>query len=258
MDHNSTQRWSPHIKRTVALILLILVVMIIYRFQVIIAPLVFAFLIAFILAPIVDSLTKRTRLSRGLATALVFVVLILIGLALVAAPVAIIPSPQEIASTVQKVLDDTLASINAFLERPLEIGEYELDLSGVYEELSNSVLLSEEDAYCSYLYRQLDETTRGKLDNLGINSLGHPAEALALDVNSLGGPKRRTNHRARWVNVVYRDTHAQAFRNPEALFALRDQDYAAFPTSVDRRLDEILCAADFALRGNSEDTPPLP
>jgi predicted PurR-regulated permease PerM len=143
MDENSTQRWSWPVKLIVALGLLILVAVIVIRYydnlRVIVPPLVIAFLIAFILDPIVDFLTERTRLSRGLATTLVFMVLLIIGLALIATPVAIIPSPNEIAGAVQTVLNDTLASINEFFERPLEIGEYEFDLSGVYEELSRSV-----------------------------------------------------------------------------------------------------------------------
>jgi predicted PurR-regulated permease PerM len=139
MDDNSFHRWNPHIKRTVALILMVLIVWIIYRFQIIIAPLVIAFLIAFILDPIVDLLTERAHLSRGLATSLVFLVLIAMGLALIATPVVIIPSPRQIAGTVEAVLDNTLTGVNAFLDRPLMIGEAEIDLSGVYQELSSSV-----------------------------------------------------------------------------------------------------------------------
>jgi predicted PurR-regulated permease PerM len=139
MNENSTQRWSGSVKRTVALILLILVALIIYRFQVIIAPLVIAFLLAFILDPIVDFLVKRARLSRGLATMLVFLVLIIIGLALIATPVAIIPSPHQIAGTVQTVVNNTLTGIDEFFERPLVVGEAELDLSVMYADLSDSV-----------------------------------------------------------------------------------------------------------------------
>jgi predicted PurR-regulated permease PerM len=131
--------WSPPFKRTVALILLVLIALIIYRFQTVIPPLVIAFLAAFILDPIVDFLTQRLHLARGLATTLVFLVIIVAGLALVATPVAIVPSPREIANVIQSVLRDTLTSVDEFFKRPLEIGEYPLDLSGVYEELSASV-----------------------------------------------------------------------------------------------------------------------
>jgi predicted PurR-regulated permease PerM len=133
------QRWSAPVKRTVALILLVLSALIIYRFQTVIPPLVIAFLAAFILDPVVDFLTSRLHLARGLATTLVFLVLIITGLALIATPVAIIPSPRQIANTVESVLDDTLTSIDEFFKRPLEIGEYSMDLGGVYENLSAMV-----------------------------------------------------------------------------------------------------------------------
>jgi predicted PurR-regulated permease PerM len=135
----SNCRWSGPIKRTVALILLVLGALVVYRFQTVIPPLVIAFLVAFILDPVVDFLTRRLRLARGLATTLVFVVIILICLGLVATPVAIVPSPREIANAFQAVLRDSLSSADRFLQRPMEIGEYPVDLSGVYEELSAMV-----------------------------------------------------------------------------------------------------------------------
>jgi predicted PurR-regulated permease PerM len=135
----TNRRWGAPTKRIVALILLVLIALIIYRFQTVIPPLVIAFLMAFILDPIVDLLTDRLHLSRGLATTLVFLVLIVAGLAIIATPVAIVPSPREIANAVQSVISDTLTSVDEFFKRPLEIGEYSLELSGVYEELSTMV-----------------------------------------------------------------------------------------------------------------------
>jgi predicted PurR-regulated permease PerM len=137
--NESNRRWSPSFKRIVALILLVLIALIIYRFQTVIPPLVIAFLTAFILDPIVDFLTERLRLARGLATTLVFLVIIVVGLALVATPVAIVPSPRQVANVIQSVLRDTLTNVDEFFKRPVEIGEYPLDLSGVYEELSATV-----------------------------------------------------------------------------------------------------------------------
>lgn len=132
------------------------------------------------------------------------------------------------------------------------------DSDDIPEELDKSLFQRDVDAYGSYLYRNHDETERGTLDNLGRNRLGRPAEALALDVNSLGGPKRRTNHRAAAVNVVYRDAHVARPLNRRDVFALRTQDYASFPASISRRLDEIICAADVAAVGNPETMPPVP
>jgi predicted PurR-regulated permease PerM len=135
----SNRRWSAPIKRTVALTLLVLIALILHRFQTVIPPLVIAFLVAFILDSIVDFLTEHLRLARGLATTLVFLVIIVIGLALVATPVAIVPSPREVANVIQSVIRDTLASVDEFFKQPLEVGEYSMNLSGVYEELSAMV-----------------------------------------------------------------------------------------------------------------------
>jgi predicted PurR-regulated permease PerM len=135
----SNRRWSAPIKRTIALTLLVLIALVLHRFQAVIPPLVIAFLVAFILDPIVDFLTEHLRLARGLATTLVFLILIVIGLALVATPVAIVPSPREVANIIQSVIKDTLASVDEFFKQPLEVGEYSMNLSGVYEELSAMV-----------------------------------------------------------------------------------------------------------------------
>jgi predicted PurR-regulated permease PerM len=136
---NSTHRWSAPVKRIIALIVLVLAALVLYRFQVIIPPLAISLLIAFILDPIVDFLTDRLRFPRGLATTLVFLIVIVAGLGLVATPVAIIPSPREIATTVQSVIDNTLTGVDAFFSHPLELGEYSLNLSSVYDELSSMV-----------------------------------------------------------------------------------------------------------------------
>jgi prepilin-type processing-associated H-X9-DG protein len=133
------------------------------------------------------------------------------------------------------------------------------DSADPVEELAKLEQPGAEDAYCSYLYRQRDQTTRDRLDNPGENALGFPARALLLDANSLGtGDFARTNHQARKVNILYLDAHAETFENRRDVFALRAQDYAAFPVSVERRLNEILVAADYAETDDPLNTPPLP
>ncbi len=125
------------------------------------------------------------------------------------------------------------------------------------EELPRLAARGPADAFCSYLYRQLDETTRPSFDDLGTNSLGLVANALAMDVNSLGFP-RRTHHGGTRANVVFRDSHVLTVDNARQPLTLRGMDFAGFPGSVDRRLDAIFCAADYAENGNPDETPPLP
>jgi len=128
-------RWSASVKRTVVLIILVLLALVIYRFRVVIPPLLIAFLIAFILDPIVDFLTARLRMARGLASGLVFLVLILLGLSVVAAPVTAVPSIQRAVRSLQFDFRGLIADIGDFFARPLEIAGYTIDLSSAYQDL---------------------------------------------------------------------------------------------------------------------------
>ena len=131
------RRWSTSTKRVVILIVLVLVALMIYRFRDVLPPLMIAFLVAFILNPIVGFLTDRSHLSRGLTTALVFLVLMagMLGV-VVAAPVSVVQNVVRAVRDTQFDVVRIITDLGAFFERPVEIGGYSLDLSGVYQELS--------------------------------------------------------------------------------------------------------------------------
>jgi len=120
----------------VALIVLVLLALVLYRFRDVLLPLVIAFLLAFILDPIVDFLVERLRFPRGVATTLVFLVLIVTMLGILAAPVTAVPSIQRIVRSLQFDLDQVISETAAFFDRPLEVRGYSLDLSEVFRELS--------------------------------------------------------------------------------------------------------------------------
>jgi len=134
------------------------------------------------------------------------------------------------------------------------------DTDDPHEELLKLEQAADADVFVSYLYRQRDQTTRDRLDNLGLNELMLPARALAMDVNSLaGGELNRTNHEGRQVNVLFRDGHVQTFSNRQTVFTLREEDYFGFPDSVEERLNQIVVGADWAENGGDPATmPPLP
>lgn len=137
------RRWSPSTKRIVVVILLVLMALVVYRFRVVIPPLVIAFLVAFILDPVADWLTARLHISRGLATTIIFFLLILLAagaLAGMAIPVAAVPSAVERAiQSLQLDYESLITDIGRFLSRPLEIGTYTIDLSSVYQQLSEAL-----------------------------------------------------------------------------------------------------------------------
>jgi predicted PurR-regulated permease PerM len=130
------RRWGAATKRIVIVSILILLALILYRFRVVIPPLMIALLLAFILDPIVDFVTDRVHLARGAATALVFLVLIVVSLGVMAAPMTAVPSIQRAVLSAQIDFTRIITDTGAFFERPLDIGDYSLDLSSVYEELS--------------------------------------------------------------------------------------------------------------------------
>jgi predicted PurR-regulated permease PerM len=135
--NKSTRRWNASTKRSVVLVILVLLALILYRFRDVIPPLVIALLLAFILDPIADFLTDRLHLSRGLAAALIFLVLIVAMLGLLATPVAGgVLGIQRAVRSVQFDLTRIITDVGDFFEEPVEVGGYSLDLSEVYQELS--------------------------------------------------------------------------------------------------------------------------
>ncbi|HET91399.1 MAG TPA: AI-2E family transporter [Chloroflexi bacterium] len=135
-SHEPELRWSPFVKRTVALILFGAFALVLYGFRYLLPPLMIAFLLAFILNPIVGFIVQRLHLSRNAATAVVFLILIGLMLGGVAAPVTAVPTTVRAVRSAQFDFIRLINDIGAFFERPVHVGEYTLDLSSIYQELS--------------------------------------------------------------------------------------------------------------------------
>ncbi|MDM8007065.1 MAG: DUF1559 domain-containing protein [Phycisphaerae bacterium] len=118
------------------------------------------------------------------------------------------------------------------------------DSNDPVEELAKIRMKKMAPGFCSFLYRQLDETDgRGQLDKLGLNGIGRRATALALDMNSLitiDPSYTRTNHKALRLNILSFDGSVRQVRNIDNRFAIRDEDLVR---STYRRKD-ILREAD--------------
>jgi predicted PurR-regulated permease PerM/GNAT superfamily N-acetyltransferase len=131
------RRWSDFTKRAIALIVLLLLALMIYRFRDILPPLMIASLLAFILNPIAGFIVERLHISRGLATGLVFLVLVAAMLGTLTAPVTAVPNVVRAVRAAQFDFIRFTNDIGAFFEQPLQVGDYSLDLSGAYQELSS-------------------------------------------------------------------------------------------------------------------------
>jgi len=116
-----------------------------------------------------------------------------------------------------------------------------------------------DDAYGSYFHRQLQQTTRDRIHDLGVNTAGLSARALVMDANNTDANPmfQRTNHKASVLNILYLDGHVKAIRDGSDLFTLEAGDNAGFPdmTGTLAGLDRILVRADFAEQGDASSAP---
>lgn len=131
--------WGPSTKRAVAFSALVLAALLLYRFRQVLPPLLIAFLLAFILHPVVRFLMRHTRMGRTAATAVVFIVLILVGLGLMAAPVTAVLSIQRAFQSLQLDLGRLAEDVGAFVSKPVNIMGYSVDLSPLYQELNKTL-----------------------------------------------------------------------------------------------------------------------
>jgi len=80
--------WSSRTKIVISLLLMLVGVYLLYRFSVILTPLVLAVLLAYVLSPLVNFFQRRLRIRRGLSILLAYLVMIAV---LTALPMVLIP-----------------------------------------------------------------------------------------------------------------------------------------------------------------------
>lgn len=123
-------RWGVLTKFLVALVLFVLLGAVLVRFQEMIAPLVLAVILAYLLKPIVAALTARTRLSWSAAAAVVYLVLVIVIVTLLTvAGIALVQQVQGLYSAVAEIAADPVTRLEAILNEPFTVGPFAFDLS---------------------------------------------------------------------------------------------------------------------------------
>ncbi len=131
-----SRSWSQSTKWLVIISSLAALVWIIARFSQIIAPLAIAVILAYVLNPPVRFLTAKTKLSRTLAVASVYLALLVI---LILVTVAFVPSLIQQVKSINLSFQDIAEDISRFFERPIFIFGFTVDLLEVYQEVSGSL-----------------------------------------------------------------------------------------------------------------------
>jgi len=134
--------WAPSTKRLVQTVLLVLILVLLYQVRILLWPLGVAFIVAYLLNPIVEALVREAKMSRNLALALIYVAIIA---ALIAVPVGTIPRLLSQISAFFENLPGYLIAFGEFLSRPLVVGDFvipldELRLEQLYSSLSNNII----------------------------------------------------------------------------------------------------------------------
>ncbi len=123
-------RWGVLTKFLVALVLFVLLGAVLVRFQEMIAPLVLAVILAYLLKPVVAAITARTRLSWSAAAALVYVgLLVIIVTLLTVAGIALVQQVQGLYAAVADIAADPVTRLDAILSKPFTLGPFVFDLS---------------------------------------------------------------------------------------------------------------------------------
>lgn len=128
--HNTTPTWSNTTKLIVTFVLVALLAFLLYQFQYILGPLLFAFFLAYLLHPLAVLLQKKAHFPWRLAATLVylFLFLILIGL-LTWGGISLVQPLQSLTTFLQKLVNDLPGFIKDISQKPLLIGAFSIDLS---------------------------------------------------------------------------------------------------------------------------------
>ncbi|MCP4427333.1 MAG: AI-2E family transporter, partial [Chloroflexi bacterium] len=127
-DFPSSPPWSASAKRAIVIILLAILALALYRIRVLLLPLITAVILAYLVAPLVQFITRRARLRRGWAIALVYLVILA---ALVSIPVsAISPIVSQVNNFINN-LPHLVEQLGELLQQPIVIAGNELPLNQV-------------------------------------------------------------------------------------------------------------------------------
>jgi predicted PurR-regulated permease PerM len=128
--HSASPPWSPTAKALVAAVGIGLVAALLIRFNAIIPLLVVGGIASYLLLPLIRWLHRRTGMSWRAATNLIFLVaIVLFGVGLFAAGLAVVQQLQALFATLQGLLSTLPARLAEASALPIHVGPLELDLS---------------------------------------------------------------------------------------------------------------------------------
>lgn len=128
--HPASPRWGAMTKLVIALTVIFILGLLLIRFQTIIGPVLMAFVLAYLLHPIVAFLQKKVHFSWGLGVNLIYIVIILILLALITwGGVSLIGQIQNLITAIQTYAKELPAFIESLSHKVYTLGPLRFDFS---------------------------------------------------------------------------------------------------------------------------------
>jgi predicted PurR-regulated permease PerM len=134
---STTPQWTPATKRIILVICLILIGLAIWQFSIILAPLVVAVIIAYLLNPLVNWLTVSTRLTRRWAAPIIYIAFLLVILLIIPTLFAplIIQQSRELDIDTQTIMEQ----LNSARDYSIVVGGIKLDMNALIEPVTGSL-----------------------------------------------------------------------------------------------------------------------
>jgi len=134
---SNTPQWTPATKRIILVICLILIGLAIWQFSIVLAPLVVAVIIAYLLNPLVNWLTVSTRLKRRWAAPIIYIAFLLFILVIMPTLFAplIIQQIRELDIDAQTIMEQ----LNIARDNSITIGGVTFDLNALVAPVTGSL-----------------------------------------------------------------------------------------------------------------------
>lgn len=130
-DEKSTSpRWSGSAKIVVALTVAGLGLAVLFRFQKFIAPLLFSFVLAYLIHPLASFFNRKLKIPWRLVSTIIYLLIFLAVIGLLTwGGISIFDQIQNLIKYLQTIIGDLPGWLNKVTSQPLEIGPWQFDIS---------------------------------------------------------------------------------------------------------------------------------
>jgi predicted PurR-regulated permease PerM len=128
----ASPRWGPMSKLVVSMTLVVILGALLVRFKFVLAPVLMAFVVAYLLFPLASVMSRKVHFSWAVAVNLIYLVFILILLALLTwGGVGLIGQVQNLINAIQNYINGLPAFIESLSHNVFTIGPFHLDFSTI-------------------------------------------------------------------------------------------------------------------------------